>query len=714
MFQVAIYGKGGIGKSTMAANISFSLASRGKKVMQVGCDPKHDSTRLLLGGRAQTTVLDYVRSTPVFRRKLEDVVETGSGGVICAEAGGPEPGIGCAGRGILTTFDTLKKLGADSMDVDVKIYDVLGDVVCGGFAVPLRGEYADAVILVTSGEFMSMYAANNIMKGLSNFDTGKPRVLGMILNSRGVDGEEESVRRFAAAAGIPAIAVIPRDDAFRDAEANGHTVREMHPESEISKRVDEIASMIADAADGKRGLFYPKPLDDLQLSDLAAGREIRPGTGAPADRIQCPGCGRRTTIRDTRIMNSCAAFGAMSAFLRITDFTVVLHGPRSCMYLMDMSHEGSSLHLHSRGLYDFPPRHNLVCTMMDDSVSIFGGVKMLEECLEKTLAGGADKVAVVTTCMPGIIGDDTARVVEKASAAHPEAMVVHMPTDGDVAGEYGDGVKMAVESILGMIDTSVDPEEGLVNLIGTSFFDIHSRRYADEVDRMLAVFGEKVNCRFLDEMMYDTLVNYCRASVDILVSDVPSNRELMGMIIEHTGRKPFQAPLPVGMREYAEWMRLMGARTGRSEDAEREIAAARKEYEECVKTRRRRFEGKKAIVISRMNRSSDWLMDLLLDLGVEIVRLGCFPSPRKDGTDALSRYIGMLTENYSIDMLEDDMDRLSPDLLICDLIYPVRNGCRFARIGKAGIGLRGVLDYAEYLENILRLPATDGWREAVR
>ena len=231
---------------------------------------------------------------------------------------------------------------------------------------------------------------------------------------------------------------------------------------------------------------------------------------------------------------------------------------------------------------------------------------------------------------------------------------------------------------------------------------------------MLAVFGEKVNCRFLDEMTYDMLVNYCRASVDILVSDVPANRELMGMITEHTGRKPFQAPLPVGMREYAEWMRLMGARTGRSEDAEREIAAAQKEYEECIRTRRRRFEGRKVIVISRMNRSSDWLVDLLLDLGANIVRLGCFPSPRKDGTDALSRYIGMLTENYSIDMLEDDMDRLSPDLLICDLIYPVRNGCRFARIGKAGIGLRGVLDYAEYLENILRLPATDGWREAVR
>ena len=138
MYQVAVYGKGGIGKSTMSANISVSLAEKGLKVMQGGCDPKHDSTRLLLGGRPQTTVLEYVRNVPVGRRRLDDVIETGTSGVLCTEAGGPEPGIGCAGRGILTTFDTLKKLGADKLDTDVRIYDVLGDVVCGGFAVPLR------------------------------------------------------------------------------------------------------------------------------------------------------------------------------------------------------------------------------------------------------------------------------------------------------------------------------------------------------------------------------------------------------------------------------------------------------------------------------------------------------------------------------------------------------------------------------------------------
>ena len=250
MFQLAVYGKGGIGKSTLSANVSVSLAMRGYSVMQLGCDPKHDSTRLLLGGRSQRTVLEYVREVPYGRRRLDDVLETGIAGVMCAEAGGPEPGIGCAGRGILTTFDTLSDLGLDDIDHDFRIYDVLGDVVCGGFAVPLRKEYADAVIIVTSGEFMSMYAANNIMKGMSNFGTDRPRLLGIVLNSRGLEGEVESVTAFARAAGTDVIAVIPRDRSFALAESQGHTLREVFPDSEISGRIDSIVDRIVSVRNG--------------------------------------------------------------------------------------------------------------------------------------------------------------------------------------------------------------------------------------------------------------------------------------------------------------------------------------------------------------------------------------------------------------------------------------------------------------------------------
>jgi len=711
MFQVAFYGKGGIGKSTMAANVSYSLASRGRKVMQVGCDPKHDSTRLLLKGRAQGTVLDYVRSVPVLQRKLEDVIEVGAGGVICAEAGGPEPGIGCAGRGILTTFDTLKKLGADSLDVDIRIYDVLGDVVCGGFAVPLRGEYADAVVLVTSGEFMSMYAANNIMKGLANFDTGKPRLLGMILNSRGVENEEESVKSFAEATGVPVIATIPRDYAFRDAEAAGITVRELRPDSEISERVDIIADAIARASEGKEPLYYPHPLDDLQLSDLAAGREIRPFSGNIDSRIPCEGCSkRRKSIRETKIMSSCAAFGAMAAFMRLTDFTVILHGPRSCMYLMDMSHGTVALKLFHRGIYSIEPTHNLRCTMMDDTVSIFGGVKHLEDCLYKTLEEGCRRIAVVTTCMPGIIGDDSERVVKKALQDHPDAEIRFIPTDGDMTGSFNEGMTMATIEISQMIDTSIAPEPGYVNLIGHSFYDLQWEKGSKELDRMLSVFGLKVNCRFLDECLSDDIRKFCRASMDILVSNDAANCENSRIIAERTGREPLADPLPVGIREHVSWMRMMGERLGMQEAAEKEVASAEAEYARFVEQHRHRFQGKRIIVLNRKN---DWILGLLLDLGADIVRVGVFPGVRQYYADIPSNYQKMVDEDYSLEKLERDMDELHPDLLISDLAFPVKGKCRHARIRRVGAGYKGTMYYAEYLENVMRLPPTEGWKEAV-
>jgi len=711
MFQVAFYGKGGIGKSTMAANVSYSLASRGRKVMQIGCDPKHDSTRLLLKGRAQETVLDYVRSVPVLQRKLEDVIETGSGGVICAEAGGPEPGIGCAGRGILTTFDTLKKLGADSLDVDIRIYDVLGDVVCGGFAVPLRGEYADAVVLVTSGEFMSMYAANNIMKGLANFDTGKPRLLGMILNSRGVEDEEASVKRFAEATGVPVIANIPRDYAFRDAEAAGITVRELRPDSEISKRVDAIADAISDAAEGKAPLYYPHPLDDDQLADLAAGREIRASSGATDARIPCATCSkRRKSIRDTRIMSSCAAYGAMAAFMRLTDYTVILHGPRSCMYLMDMSRGNVSLRLHHRGIYESDPTHNLRCTMMDDTVSIFGGVKHLEDTLYKALEDGCRKIAVVTTCMPGIIGDDSERVVKKASTEYPDADIRFIPTDGDMTGSFSEGMTMATVEIAKMIDTSVAPDPGYVNLIGHSFFDLQWEKGSKELDRMLSVFGLKVNCRFLDECSSDDIRGFCKASMDFLVSNDATNLENAGIITSATGREHFPVPLPVGIREHVDWMRKVGEKLGKQDAAEAEVSRAQAEYGRFIEEHRRRFQGKKVIILSRKN---DWLIDMFLDLGAEIVRIGVFPGVRQYFAEIPSKHQDMVTENYSIEWLEKDMDDLKPDLLISDLAFPVKGRCKFARIKRVGAGYKGTMLYAEYLENVMRLPATEGWKEAV-
>lgn len=197
MKKIAFYGKGGIGKSITAANVSAAFSKMGKKVCQIGCDPKNDSTRLLLGAICKQTVLDCVRDLEEEEVTEEKIVHIGFNGIKCVEAGGPEPGVGCAGRGIIVALEKLKELELLE-DADVILYDVLGDVVCGGFAVPIREGYATEIYIVSSGELMSLYAANNIAKGVSKFaKRGNVRLGGIIGNSRNIDNEKELLEEFA-------------------------------------------------------------------------------------------------------------------------------------------------------------------------------------------------------------------------------------------------------------------------------------------------------------------------------------------------------------------------------------------------------------------------------------------------------------------------------------------------------------------------------------
>jgi nitrogenase iron protein NifH len=264
MRKIAIYGKGGIGKSTTTQNTVAGLAEMGRKVMVVGCDPKADSTRLLLGGLAQKSVLDTLREEGE-DVDLEDIRRTGFSGTVCVESGGPEPGVGCAGRGIITSINLLEQLGAyaDSEKLDYAFYDVLGDVVCGGFAMPIREGKAKEIYIVVSGEMMAMYAANNICKGIVKFaEAGGVRLGGLICNSRKVDNEREMIEALAAKLGTQMIHFVPRDNMVQKAEINQKTVIEYDPEHSQAGEYRTLARKI----EANEMHVIPKPIstDDLE------------------------------------------------------------------------------------------------------------------------------------------------------------------------------------------------------------------------------------------------------------------------------------------------------------------------------------------------------------------------------------------------------------------------------------------------------------------
>jgi len=266
MRKIAIYGKGGIGKSTTTQNIVAALAEMGRKVMVVGCDPKADSTRLLLGGMAQRTVLDTLREEGE-EVSLDDIRKVGFGNSLCTESGGPEPGVGCAGRGIITSINMLEQLGAydESNNLDYTFYDVLGDVVCGGFAMPIREGKAKEIYIVCSGEMMAMYAANNICKGIVKFaQAGGVRLGGLICNSRNTDNERELIEELAARLGTRMIHFVPRDNDVQRAELRRKTVIEWNP---ACPQADEYR-VLARNIEINKDAVIPKPLDIEQLESL--------------------------------------------------------------------------------------------------------------------------------------------------------------------------------------------------------------------------------------------------------------------------------------------------------------------------------------------------------------------------------------------------------------------------------------------------------------
>ena len=676
MKEIAIYGKGGIGKSTLSSNISAALSMAGKKVLQIGCDPKHDSTRLLMGGKRITTVLDYIKCVNPTGYKTEDILARGFRETGCIEAGGPTPGVGCAGRGIITAFELIDKLHIKEQ-YDTIVYDVLGDVVCGGFAVPIRREYADTVFLVTSGEYMSIYAANNILRGIKNYDGQERRVAGILYNCRNVKNEDERIKAFSEAVGLPVFAKVPRNDIFALAEKKNVTVMEMtEGRNEIAEIFNDIAARILSGPQ----LYPAKPLSDEDLEEVIlngktlpavskSGSEIRTASGEEDkkdyDGYQS-GYLSKNVLRDEPL-HGCAFNGAMNMSIHIRDAVILAHSPKSCIYL---SYQGVSSsgrrRLFERGVIlpsSIVP--NMVSTEMTEDDMVFGGTeKLLDTVLKiKNRRPRPKAIIVVSSCPAGKIGDD----IEKAKAlSEPDFPVIILKADGNLTGDYLQGMLMTYTQLARqIIEPAAAVCENTVNVIFEKVVSKNTESNFNTMSRYLSRMGVRVNCRFLCNTDFDSLKNFCSAPLNLL-----AYKDYTGIILEdffkkEYGSKFYEDSFPVGFAETESWLKGVGKFFGKEREAEEITEQNRRIYRERIGNVRKSLAGKKLMVVT-YNHDLDWILKTAMDAGMDIVKLCILNNSQDEGfrsrlpeTAAIEK-----EENYDRENRVRDLKKYRPDILL--------------------------------------------------
>ena len=715
--EIAVYGKGGIGKSTICANLSAALADRGKKVLQIGCDPKHDSTRLLLGGMVLPTVLEYLKNVPKEQAQIRDILREGYRGIGCIEAGGPKPGVGCAGRGIISAFDFLERNGIKE-NYDTILYDVLGDVVCGGFAVPIRREYADAIFLVTSGEFMAIYAANNILRGIKNYDGDSfLRVAGIIFNERNIAGEEERIRRFAEAVGLPVCARVPRSNAFAKAEEENCPLMAL-PEWEKEKRVfkDLAEHICCDFT-----LYKACPLEDEDLERIVLQEGKNAGTtsvetstvgermisdtdvslnsetdslfpdltecraGKPAapecssEEADPPaGCTGRAAENTAPVrrppLYGCAFTGAATTAVRLEDAVIIAHAPRACAFYtwQNITSPGRK-NLFNRGIL-MPSAicPNFECTEMGQSEAVFGGMDKLKETVKKALVKKPGAVMVISSCVSGIIGDD---VLEAENLGTPETPVMVIPSDGDIAGDYMEGIRMCLHKVAKeLIRRDAAPRPMTVNLIGevgvSNQIEVNYRTIKNLLGRM----GIGINCRFLGNASVNEVRNFLAAPLNILAHDSLDNQNLKAWLEQNYGCRFFDAPVPVGFEETGKFLEGIGEFFGCGQKVSDIIRTEKERFEERTAALRPVLEGKK-ILMTTISTSMEWLVSLVRAAGMKFVWIGVLDYLHQGIEITKDKEVLQVTEEtFDLLQAEKKVRELKPDIVVSNYTSALGTG----------------------------------------
>ena len=699
MKQIAVYGKGGIGKSTLSANISAALSLNNKRILQIGCDPKHDSTKLLMRGLSIPTVLDYIKTKSPLEYRKSDILFEGFGKIGCIEAGGPKPGVGCAGRGIITAFELLETLHIKD-NYDMIVYDVLGDVVCGGFAVPIRREYSDSIFIVTSGEYMSLYAANNILRGIQNYDENRPRLLGILYNSRNVKNEDDRVYKFAEAVKLPVFARIPRDDIFARAEKANVTVLELtqNEENPVADIFKDIAKRICEGTEH----FAAEPLTDDELEALILSNEvaITKASHSTASSVKleyeytpscscesaepCEACAgissgqeesnsdydapylSKNVIRDEPL-HGCAFNGAMTMSSNLKDAVILAHSPKSCTYLsiQTISSAGRRTLFERGNILPSSLIPNVLSTDMSETDMVFGGSENLLSKVKSILNSKSPPpaIVIVSSCPSGIIGDD---IDDALSLSTERTKIVTVKSEGNLTGDYLQGMLMAYTSLAKqIIDRSVEKRERTVNIVFEKVVARNTEMNFQRLKTFLARMNISVNCRFLCNTSYASLRDFCSAELNLLAYRDYTGKILEDFFIKEYGASFFEKQFPIGFKETSDWLLALGKRFDASDEAKSIISENEIIYQNRMKLVRPKLEGKKLMIIT-YNHELDWILNAALYCGMKIVKICVLNFSQDEGfRSSLPEIDGIeVVENYDKDERSSDIKRLKPDIIL--------------------------------------------------
>lgn len=664
MQKIAIFGKGGIGKSTFSSNLAAAYARRGLRVLLVGCDPKHDTTLALTEGAPIRTAVEHSAFMDSGGGSAEGLVVRGRLGVDCVEAGGPEPGIGCAGRGISRMIEILEEAGFLRGDrYDVALFDVLGDVVCGGFAAPLREGMADKVVIVTSEELMSLYAANNVARAVRNYSANGSSLIGLAANLRDPDADREAVSRFAALIGTRVLGWLTRDAAVRRAEYARTTAVESAPSSDFARRVEALAGELLAAPAAPP----PSPLGDERFAALSrrAFRDDGAAPAAPARTKKAPLARKTLAARPAPAADggteledalraeasvpreageSAAQWGANDQWRlffcdresrRNERAGLELQAPVLQVWHQDLecSYAGPQWDLREPSFFRFPwlrrgaegPReeggeHGENARMpqprmtdLRDQDVIGGGEAKLREALEEGLAGSPEIEAVVvqSTCVPTVIGDDVPKTLRRFAATAGVPLI----DSNAAANRRVDAGRLILERLRAEPGYGKEPVvPGSVNLVGFPEGEAMS-----ELCALLERSGVGINARAMPRLDLAAARRLPRAAAQVFLPHA-AYEAVYAAVFRSLPAAAHEFPAPFGVEGSRRWLSSVAGLFGRAAEAE----AA---FDEAFAARRERWDERRSQAAGRRlafvadRESLPRLSDARLFWGVPVLRV---------------------------------------------------------------------------------------------